>query len=221
MLFSNEKIANYINNNFEPCWESLREVPVITLDFGKGNVIKRTLHGNIATYVCLPNGKIVDILPGIYSAEKYESTLAELVAVARTSSSKVELASYHETKARAPYTPAPQRFAAAPRKFDMRKSIIETPVENLLMTSAGASQMTEPAKEPILSDDVTLNESIRRRQIHLKLATMKDAKPADVTRWLYREVLHADLDDPYLGLGRSLFATYPFKESSSQVNLTN
>ena len=31
-----------------------------------------------------------------------------------------------------------------------------------------------------------------------------------MTRWLDREVLHADLDDPYLGLGKILFDTYPF-----------
>jgi hypothetical protein len=31
-----------------------------------------------------------------------------------------------------------------------------------------------------------------------------------VTKKLYKEVLHADLDDPYLGLGPTLFAGYPF-----------
>jgi len=38
------------------------------------------------------------------------------------------------------------------------------------------------------------------------------AKPADVTKQLYREVLHADIDDPYLGLGETLFKDYPFTE---------
>ena len=36
------------------------------------------------------------------------------------------------------------------------------------------------------------------------------AQPAALTKWLYKEVLHADLDDPYLGLGPALFASYPF-----------
>jgi hypothetical protein len=31
-----------------------------------------------------------------------------------------------------------------------------------------------------------------------------------VTKLVYKEVLHVDLDDPYLGLGEVLFATYPF-----------
>jgi hypothetical protein len=36
------------------------------------------------------------------------------------------------------------------------------------------------------------------------------SRPEKVTRPLYRDVLHADLDDPYLGLGQALFGTYPF-----------
>jgi hypothetical protein len=31
-----------------------------------------------------------------------------------------------------------------------------------------------------------------------------------VTRPLYRDVLHADLDDPYQGLGKALFCTNTF-----------
>ena len=35
--------------------------------------------------------------------------------------------------------------------------------------------------------------------------------PESLTKRIYREVLDADLDDPYLGLGDALFATYPFE----------
>ena len=34
--------------------------------------------------------------------------------------------------------------------------------------------------------------------------------PAKVLKPIYKEVLHADLDDPYLGLGTALFENYPF-----------
>ena len=37
MLFSNEKVADYINKNFEPAWQSVRDVPMVTIDFGKGH----------------------------------------------------------------------------------------------------------------------------------------------------------------------------------------
>ena len=35
----------------------------------------RTLHGNIATYVCTADGQVLDILPGIYAADAYQAKL--------------------------------------------------------------------------------------------------------------------------------------------------
>ena len=42
--------------------------------------------------------------------------------------------------------------------------------------------------------------------IHEYLAERGDTTPSDMTKWLYRDVLKADLDDPYLGLGELLFS---------------
>ena len=46
----------------------------------------------------------------------------------------------------------------------------------------------------------------RRRQIHEHLASGVLIRPEQIKRWLYRDVLHADLDDPFLGLGGDFFA---------------
>ena len=43
--------------------------------------------------------------------------------------------------------------------------------------------------------------------------------PDKLTKWLYREVLHADLDDPYLGLGKALFENYPMFNKSRRKSL--
>ena len=40
-------------------------------------------------------------------------------------------------------------------------------------------------------------------------------KPEKMTRPIYKEVLHADLDDPYLGLGEVLFAKYLFAKEDA------
>jgi hypothetical protein len=61
-----------------------------------------------------------------------------------------------------------------------------------------------------LAEDTRINETIRRRVVHEKLAAAGRAEPKDVTKWLYKEVLKADLDDPYLGLGDILNRQYPF-----------
>lgn len=212
MLFSNSQLASFISDSFEPCWQSVRDVPVITVDFGDGKIIKRTLHGNIATYVCLPNGTVVDILPGIYSAAEYQRRLGELLVVANRQPDAVALVGYHREKA-AP-APKPSAFYGRP---DMRKSIIESPVEKLLTTDASMAPTVRGERTLVLAEDVVLNENIRRKQIHEKLAQWPGVRPSDVCKWLYKEVLHADLDDPYLGLGQSLFATYPFR-SGERVN---
>ena len=67
MLFSSDPLAAYINATFKPVWESVRPVPVVTIDFGNGERITRTLHGNIATSVCDPAGRVLDVLPGLYA----------------------------------------------------------------------------------------------------------------------------------------------------------
>ena len=61
-----------------------------------------------------------------------------------------------------------------------------------------------------LRDDTRLNETVRRRQIHALLARRGLVRPGDIAKLIYKDVLHADLDDPYLGLGSILFANYPF-----------
>jgi len=63
-----------------------------------------------------------------------------------------------------------------------------------------------------LLEDTRQNETIRRRQVHEMLAATGLVKPNGVVKRLYKEVLHADIDDPYLGLGPMLFAGYPFKD---------
>jgi hypothetical protein len=158
VLFSDKNIAHYINSNFEPAWESVRPVPIVRIDFGAGKTLTRTLHGNIATYICSATGFITDVLPGIYQPSVYIDRLSKFVPSAA------------------------RRTIAIPPAADL-----ET-----------------------LAEDTILNESVRRRQIQEKLASIGPTTPQALKHWLYKEVLHADLDDPYLGLGATLFSNYPF-----------
>ncbi len=82
MLFSDEKVAQFINQSFEPCWQSVRPVPIVQVDFGNGKTVTRTLNGNIATYVCSPDGQVLDILPGIYEKAVYLDRLDQLKLLA-------------------------------------------------------------------------------------------------------------------------------------------
>ena len=61
-----------------------------------------------------------------------------------------------------------------------------------------------------LTEDTRINESLRRRMVHEKLAAAGRVEPRDVMKWLYKDVLHADLDDPTLGVAEVLNKRYPF-----------
>jgi hypothetical protein len=57
-----------------------------------------------------------------------------------------------------------------------------------------------------------VNQRDLRRTVHERLAGLGAVHPGDIKKWLFKEVLHADLDDPLLGLGRMLTYNYPFAE---------
>src|SRR5437868_463471 len=46
MLYANAEISEYLRNHFVLHWESVRPVPKVTIDFGGGRKLERTLGGN-------------------------------------------------------------------------------------------------------------------------------------------------------------------------------
>jgi hypothetical protein len=192
VLFSDQKIANYIDEQFEPAWQALRPVPKVSIDFGNGQVINRTLHGNIATFVCAPDGTVVDVIAGMNSSVKYLHELHVMNDVVAN-------------------LPADQN---ARRKYLRDYYQRQTAAENAALQEMPIRAARMSAQE---YDDFN-NATVRRLQIHGKLMSTPIAlKPQDMTKWLYSKVLHADLDDPYLGLKDTLFATYPFQENRSSL----
>jgi hypothetical protein len=239
VLFSQKSVADFLNASFEPVWESVRPVPIVRIDFGNGNILTRTLHGNILTSICTPDGLVVDALPGIYKEVEYLSQLELLCAVARNTQAflkegkqlDVLIRAYHRGQAQAlRKNLKPGRVAAEMRRVPISKMEIERPLELVLLPTQmpGMSLLqSRPEAKPALTasedvahwkeleEDTRLNERTRRLQIHELLEQKGLVKPEEVTRPVYKKVLHADLDDPYLGLGQMLFAKYPFAKEDS------
>jgi hypothetical protein len=217
VLFSQPRVADFINQKFEPVWESVRPVPIVRIDFGNGNVLTRTLHGNILTSVCTPDGFVVDALPGIYTESEYVLQLNLILATAKVIQSvpaeerQTKFATIHR------WTAEVSKHLA--EREHVSKYTIEAPIKNALRP---AKEVKRPVTVPedvaswkTLEEDTKLNERTRRRQIHELLARTGLVRPEKVTRPIYKDVLHADLDDPYLGLGEVLFATYPFAKEDA------
>lgn len=330
MLFSHDEVARDVTEGFEPVWVSVRPVPKVTIDFGDGRVVRRTLHGNIATWICDADGRALDVIPGVYTTAAYRERLAEGRALAASlAGAGDDAVSRHRTHhalqaalrslgppadpiggrpfakgaiegpvegllaadaapaggatpvAELPFdlgTPlakfrvehavetaiagspahpasaagaladaeaktliespvehavgdgAPATFHSATAPGVARTSLraggvgakgaIERPVERALAGSAEGPRVPPGGEAPprpragdaLLTADVQVNETVRRLQVHRMLAETGPVPFDTLTRRLYRDVLHADLDDPWLGLGDALFATYPFDE---------
>jgi hypothetical protein len=67
LLYSNSEISKYLRENYVLHWKSVRPAPKVTIDFGDGRKIERTLTGNSIHYILDENGTIIDALPGLYS----------------------------------------------------------------------------------------------------------------------------------------------------------
>lgn len=211
-MFSDKSISEYINQNFEPAWQSLRPVPLVTIDFGNGNKLKRTLHGNIATYVCTKDRTVVDVLPGLYKPDAYLQALRKVKAVANTVRSSTNgykyLERYHKHM-----LASVQRWQRLDRHNTdkLTRAPITFAANNLSDRNQPPADLTSNvALWQELSDETAINENVRRRQIHFRLAQVEQTTPEQLRNWLYREVLHCDLNDPYLGLKAALFDNYPF-----------
>jgi hypothetical protein len=55
--------------------KSVRPVPRVTIDFGDGRVLQRTITGNSIHYVLDADGRVVDALPGLYGPKMFLANL--------------------------------------------------------------------------------------------------------------------------------------------------
>jgi hypothetical protein len=275
VLFSNADVAKFIDATFEPVWVTVRLAPLVTIDFGNGLKINRTLQGNIATYACDADGHVHDVLPGIYTAAPYRAQLTLMAALVNdlakcTSDERfARLKDYHLKGALALNKPVQARVAAVARIGGQGKGGgggfagvggnqvangqggqgdgnggssgfggggfggfgggpqqqnfgggIEGPLEAVL-----AGRPLVPSTPPggdvalraDLEFDVVVNETVRRKLVHDRLASLGAVRPDAIKKWLFRDVLKADLDDPLLGLGPVLNVGYPFRDDNSPI----
>jgi hypothetical protein len=84
-LYADAELARHLREHFVLHWESVRPVPVITIDFGDGRTMRRTITGNSAHYVLDPQGRVVDCLPGLYSPAEFRRRLDDADGLARVS----------------------------------------------------------------------------------------------------------------------------------------
>ncbi len=70
-LYPNAAVSKALRDRFILHWQSVRPVPKVTIDFGDGRKLERTITGNSIHYILDADGRPVDALPGLYGPQAF------------------------------------------------------------------------------------------------------------------------------------------------------
>lgn len=84
-LYPNAQVSQTLRRFFILHWQSVRPAPKVTIDFGDGRKIQTTITGNSIHYILDSRGRVVDALPGLYSASAFLQWLVNAGVAAKTS----------------------------------------------------------------------------------------------------------------------------------------
>lgn len=139
LLYSNKEIRAYLRENYVLHWQPVRSAPVITIDFGDGRRMQRTITGNSIHYVLDAGGHPLDAIPGLYAPPVFLTLLREGVALDRAAGGvhlkhvrQAALRDYHDSfiaPAGKPESPKSKRLDAWVASLrTASKSYIEAPM---------------------------------------------------------------------------------------------
>jgi hypothetical protein len=71
VLYPNDEVSALLRDHFVLHWQSVRPVPTVTIDFGDGRKLQRTLTGNSLHYILDADAHPLDALPGLYGPQAF------------------------------------------------------------------------------------------------------------------------------------------------------
>jgi hypothetical protein len=81
VLYPNADVNAALRDRFVLHWQSVRPVPTVTIDFGDGRKLERTLTGNSIHYILDSQARTIDALPGLYGPKAFLSGLSSAETV--------------------------------------------------------------------------------------------------------------------------------------------
>lgn len=105
-LYSNGQVSEFLRANFTLVWQTVRPVPRITIDFGDGRKLERTITGNSVHYVVTSDGWVADALPGLFGPAAFLQRLeaaghaAKMIQAMPLDQRAQALTNYHLTELR-------------------------------------------------------------------------------------------------------------------------
>ncbi len=104
ILYSNAEVAKVLQDRFILHWQSVRPVPRVTIDFGDGRKLERTVTGNSIHYILDSDGRTIDALPGLYGPQAFLRALVEMEGAVKrfaeldSTKLRAELGAYHRLR---------------------------------------------------------------------------------------------------------------------------
>jgi hypothetical protein len=199
VLYANADVSRALRDRFVLHWKSVRPVPKITIDFGDGRTLERTITGNSIHYVLDADGRVIDALPGLYGPKAFLKVLAaaehyggdgrgfhaaQLQKTFTLDPEDVRLDSASRALMRTKFPPA--RLAG---QVAMSKRAVEDPLLRVMQNF-----------ERSLGDDTRHNETVLHRQLHEWLAKGGVTDVEKLNARVYAELFLTPSNDPWLGL---------------------
>jgi hypothetical protein len=104
VLYPNDDVSAVLRDRFVLHWRSVRPVPIVTIDFGDGRKLERTLTGNSIHYILDSQARPLDALPGLYGPRAFlrglsnAEKLFQSLAGKNEQERKILLQAYYEAR---------------------------------------------------------------------------------------------------------------------------
>jgi hypothetical protein len=202
VLYANAAISDELRNNWILHWESVRPVPKITIDFGDGRKLERTITGNSLHYVLAANGSLADVLPGLWGPKEFLQEIRQ----ARERSPAGDSSPFEEDLPNAmgrretARTDETDRSGAIPSSSVLDASSLQ--LMRVKTRGAGANSFARTLRnfERSLAADTAANRSLRRTIHEWLRQAPAPADLAALTNRIYDELFLTPRTDPWLGL---------------------
>jgi hypothetical protein len=189
-LYSNQEISRLLKERFILHWQSVRPAPKVTIDFGDGRRLERTLTGNSIHYVLDSEGQVVDALPGLYGPQAF---LSELIRTANLADQAEKapadaartalLRDYHKTRLNELAVAWTNDLARAGVKLAVAKTATQVSTDSAKPPRAEVAARAAMTKMVVVERPILRGISTEPRLL--------DAQPED-TGWARIAALHAD-----------------------------
>jgi hypothetical protein len=181
LLYSNTAVSNHLRETYVLHWESVRPVPVVTIEMGDGRRMVRTLTGNSIHYLLDSEGRAFDSLPGLYSPQAFIRGLQKGLANAKRPPAAIPIGGRGSTPSR---SLAAERAAA----LAVTKSLAEAPTLNAIALDVRDTQIVptiesrlggEGMFDPNSIDLISTKRAGAAGSLDDVLANLRDAVTAD------------------------------------------